>query len=269
MPDNDDEYPLFSDYYGITPLPGRDGIFPFSGAEGRKPDTPAAARTAPVFPGGERMGARKDSVLVKDQTYLISREGVTHVVSENYSYKSDTYYAILSQEMKGVTVAPSSQSVLDANVVPICLEKARLAGIEVCEWGISHSYVPFPALLYGINYFASSSDYHPVAGPDETKAAIKHVTNCGKYPFCYQGLGEGDYIHRVHSIFGRISTGDAGISRLAGEVYELFRIPLQTLVVRERDGDYAFSSLAPCRYSALSRDEKVLLQAYIERQEFL
>ncbi len=154
-------------------------------------------------------------------------------------------------------------------MVPICLEKARLAGIAVCEWGISHSYVPFPALLYGINYFASSSDYHPVAGPDETKAAIKHVTNCGKYPFCYQGLGEGDYIHRVHSIFGRISSGDAGISRLAGDVYELFRIPLQTLVVREREGDYAFSSLAPCRYSALSRDEKVLLQAYIERQEFL
>ena len=215
------------------------------------------------------MSTRKEPLLVKDQTYLVPRDGVTHVVSENYSYKSDTYYAILSQEMKGVSVAPSSQSVLDANVVPICLEKARLAGIEVCEWGISHSYVPFPALLYGINYFASSSDYHPVAGPDETKAAIKHVTNCGKYPFCYQGLGEGDYIHRFHAVFGRVATGDAGIASLAGKVYDLFRIPLQTLVVRERAGDYAFSSLAPCRYSSLSRDEKAILHAYIERQEFL
>jgi hypothetical protein len=215
------------------------------------------------------MSTRKDPLLMKDQTYLVPRDGVTHVVSENYSYKSDTYYAILSQEVKGTNVAPSSQAVLDANVVPICLEKARLAGIEVCDWGISHSYVPFPALLYGINYFASSSDYHPVAGHDETRAAVKHVTNSGKYPFCYQGLGEGDYIHRVHAIFGRVATGDPGIASLAGKVYELFRIPLQTLVVRERAGDYAFSSLAPCRYSALSRDEKVLLQAYIERQEFL
>jgi hypothetical protein len=215
------------------------------------------------------MAAKRDSVLAKDHIYLVPREGVTHVVSENYSYKSDTYYTILSQEMKGVHVAPTSQAVLDAGVVPICLEQARLAGIRVCEWGISHSYVPFPALLYGIHYFASSSDYHPVAGPDETKAAIRHVTNCGKYPFCYQGLGEGDYIHRVHSIFGRVSTAEAGISRLAEEIYELFRIPLQTLVVRERNGDYAFSSLAPCRYSTLSRDEKGLLQAYVGRQEFL
>jgi hypothetical protein len=268
MPENDD-YPLFSDYYGIMPFPGRDGIVPVSPAGKRPRDTPRAAGTAYGFPGGDRMGSRKDSPLVKDRTYMVPREGVTHVVSENYSYKSETYYAILSQEMKGVHVEPSSQSVLDANVVPICLEKARLAGIEVCDWGISHSYVPFPALLYGINYFASSSDYHPVSGPDETKAAIKHVTNCGKYPFCYQGLDEGDYIHRVHSIFGGVSTGDAGISRLAGKVYDLFRIPLQTLVVRERNGEYAFSSLAPCRYSALSRDEKAVLQAYIERQEFL
>ena len=215
------------------------------------------------------MGAKKDPLLIKDQTYLVPREGVTHVVSENYSYKSDTYYTILSQEMKGVAIAPTSQSVLDAGVVPICLEKARLAGIRVCEWGISHSYVPFPALLYGINYFASSSDYHPVAGPDETKAAIKHVTNCGKYPFCYQGLGDGDYIHRVHSVFGRVTTEDPGICRLAGEIYDLFGIPLQTLVIRERNGDFAFSSLAPCRYSALSRDERAVLHAYIEHQEFL
>jgi hypothetical protein len=269
MPDDNDEYPLFSDYYGIMPIPRRGGIFQVSKAGGRLPGTPGMAGAARGFSGGERLGARKESLLVKDQTYLVPREGVTHVVSENYSYKSDTYYTILSQEMKGACVAPSSQSVLDASVVPICLEKARLAGIVICDWGISHSYVPFPALLYGINYFASSSDCHPVAGPEETKAAIKHVTNCGKYPFCYQGLGEGDYIHRVHSIFGRISTGDAGISCLAGKVYDLFGIPLQTLVVRERDGEYAFSSLAPCRYSALSRDEKAILQAYIECQEFL
>ena len=108
-----------------------------------------------------------------------------------------------------------------------------------------------------------------MAGQDETKAAIKHVTNCGKYPFCYQALGEGDYIRRIHAVFGRVATGDAGIASLAAKVYDLFRIPLQTLVVRERAGDYAFSSLAPCRYSALSRDEKTMLQAYIERQEFL
>lgn len=143
------------------------------------------ARRTPLQGNGKR-----ESLLTRDTMFTLSRDGIVHVVSENYYYKAEPYYTILNYENRGIEVRPLSRAVLDAYVVPICLERAERAGIRVCEWGISQGSVPLPAILYGLNYFATTSDFFIVHDTVNAKEVIKHVTNKGKYPFCYQKLPE-------------------------------------------------------------------------------
>jgi hypothetical protein len=233
-------------------------------------DTGRQERLVPAgSDGAGRVAGHREPGLLRDSLHLLERDGVLHVISEDYSYKTGPYYTILDYEIRGRDVRPSSSAVLDAYVVPLCLERAKLAGIPVAEWGISQGYVPLPSIIYGLNYFATSADYFLVRNDAEAKEVVGHVTNKGKYPFCYQKISDGTTIHSCVSIFGRTTGSCAPVARLAEDVYRLFSIPLVTLVV-VRDGDvYRLSSLSPARYSRISGDERALLTAYLAHQEFL
>jgi hypothetical protein len=213
-------------------------------------------------------GKREQGIL-KDSLFFIRRGDTYHVISENYSYKTETYYSILCHELEGKPVRPASSAILDAYVVPLCLERAKRGGIPVCDWGISQGYVPLPAILYGLNYFATASDFFVVDDNAKAKEVIKHITNIGKYPFCYQKLDEGATIHSCIGIFGKTAAPCTRISQLAGKVYEQFSIPLVTMVFVKIGEQYRLSSLAPTKYSQLSGEERTLLSAYLSHQEFL
>ncbi|MDD1719436.1 MAG: RimK-like ATPgrasp N-terminal domain-containing protein [Methanoregulaceae archaeon] len=215
------------------------------------------------------MNGKKEHQILKDAIFEVKRGDTLHVISENYYYKTEPYYTILSHEMAGLRVAPASASVLDAYVIPICLEKAALAGIPVSEWGISHSFIPVPAVVYGLNYFATSSEFFVVTDPDTGKEVVKHITNKGKYPFCYQRLPEGASIESVISVFGRTFEQDQAIEEYSGRIYEIFGIPLVNMVFIRSNGCFSLSSLTPTRYTRLSEGERSLLQAYIKNQAFL
>jgi hypothetical protein len=219
-------------------------------------------------PGGKANGKR-DQNLVKDSVFTFRYGDTFHVISENYSYKTETYYTILQHELEGKPVRPASAAILDAYVVPVCLERAKLAGIPVCCWGISQAYVPLPAILYGLNYFATTSDYFIVRDNDQAKEVIKHITNKGKYPFCYQKLDESSTIHSCVAIFGKTTLPCPEISLAAQKVYEQFSIPLVTLVFVKGADQYYLSSLAPVKYSHLKPEERALLVAHICGQGFL
>jgi hypothetical protein len=219
-------------------------------------------------PGG-KVNGKRDQNLVKDSVFTFRHGDSFHVISENYSYKTETYYTILQHELEGKPVHPATAAILDAYVVPLCLERAKLAGIPVCGWGISQAYVPLPAILYGLNYFATTSDYFIVRDNDQAKEVIKHITNKGKYPFCYQKLDESSTIHSCVAIFGKTTLPCPEISLVAQKVYEQFSIPLVTLVFVKSADQYYLSSLAPVKYSHLSAEERALLVAHISRQEFL
>ena len=134
---------------------------------------------------------RKDRFLKEDSVFTVSKDDSMHVVSENHYYKSEAYYTAVSNEMSGINTVPSSGQVIEAYVVPICLEKAKLSGIEVCDWEISYQYASMPCVIYGLNYFSTPSEFSVVRDEESAKDVIKHVTNKGKYPFCYQKLPEG------------------------------------------------------------------------------
>jgi len=216
-----------------------------------------------------KTNGKRDPNIVKDSRFTLKRGDTFHVISENYAYKTETYYSILQHELKGEAVQPTSRAILDAYVVPLCLERAKLAGIPVCTWGISQGYIPLPAILYGVNYFATPSDYFVVRDTDQAKEVIKHLTNKGKYPFCYQKLTDDAMVHSCVGIFGKTTSSCPEIPPLVQKVYQQFLMPLVTMNFVKTADSYLLSSLSPTKYSHLSADERSILNAYLSGQEFL
>lgn len=265
-----------------TMNPRRNGLVRASGgaAEAMNTAPPASPVQRAGHEGQEKLpvevpaNARKtnghhETGLLRDSLHILERDGVWHVISEDYSYKTEPYYTILSYELAGKNVRPTSSAVLDAYVVPICLERAGLAGIPVAEWGISQGYVPLPSIIYGLNYFATSADFFIVRDDGKAREVTAHVTNKGKYPFCYQKIPPDATVHSCVSIFGRTADSCAAIAGLAQKIYQLFSIPLVTMVFVKSENEYLLSSLSPTKYSRISGDERALLTAYLSHQEFL
>jgi hypothetical protein len=227
-------------------------------------------RLLPGMPAGSHTpNGHRETGLLRDSLHVIERDSILHVISEDYSYKTEPYYTILTYELSGKNVRPKSSDVLDAYVVPMCLERAKLAGIPVAEWGISQGFVPLPSIIYGLNYFATSADFFVVKDDIRAKEVIAHVTNKGKYPFCYQKIPPDATVHSCVSIFGRTTDSCAAIAGLAGKIYGVFSIPLVTMVFVRTGREYRLSSLSPAKYSRISGDERALLTAYLAHQEFL
>lgn len=216
-----------------------------------------------------RAKRRHAATLLRDSIHVVERGETVCVVSENYSYKSEAYYSILSREVLGQRVAPGTRSILDAFVVPVCLERARIEGIPVAEYTISQSCIPAPAVIYGLNYFACTSHFEVLDEDEQARERVRHVTHNGRYPFCAQRMGDGTRIHRAVSVFGQVAGTDRGMAEMATRIWECFRIPLVELVCLSDGGDPILSSLCPVRYSHLSKAEKEILQCSISGQEFL
>lgn len=227
------------------------------------PPAPLAKRN------GSRAAGRRDAALTRDTLFVVRRNEEYHVIAESYFYKTEPYYTILSLEHEGKKVRPASSSVLDAYVIPVCLERAREAGISVCEWGISQVYVPLPALLYGLNYFATNAEYAIVRDNEAARERIRHITNNGKYPFIFQKFPEGSEVFACTAIFGKTTGACSRVADAAQAIYNLFYLPLVRMVFVRQDDTFALSSLSPLRYSQLTGPERALLTAYLSAQEFL
>ena len=61
---------------------------------------------------------RKEPVMIRDSLAIVMRDHASHVIAEDYSYKTEAYYTILERELAGEDIHPSSRNVLDAFVVP-------------------------------------------------------------------------------------------------------------------------------------------------------
>jgi hypothetical protein len=198
--------------------------------------------------------------------YTLKEDNSQYIVNESYFYKTEPYYAIVKNENEGIKTTPSSSDVLDAYIVPICLEKAKLAGIQVCDWTISDYFVSLPALIYGLNYFSTPSDNFLVSDHEGARKVIKHVTNHGRYPFCYQKMSDTSSVVRCVSIFGKSIDCCEKVSTIAEKIYEVFRLPLVEIVLVKDESGCRLSSLSPVKYSQLSKDETEMLQDLIDKR---
>jgi len=205
------------------------------------------------------LSKRPGKVPREDEILALPSEDCTHIVSENHFYKTEGYYALVKNEVNGVNTLPRSSDVIDAYVVPICLEKAKLCGVEVCHWEISYTDAPAPCIIYGVNYFSTPGEFFVAQDLKQSQQAVKHVTNNGRYPFCYQPLGESDMPKKSNVIFGRIASDDPALANLASGVYEAFHIPLVSMIYVTHNGVPQLSSLGPVKYSKLNQREKEML----------
>ncbi len=196
--------------------------------------------------------------------YTLMENDSQYIINESYFYKTEPYYTIVKNEHEGIKTVPSSSDVLDAYIVPICLEKAKLAGIPVCDWIISYQYVSLPAMVYGLNYFSTPEDHYVVSDIAEASKVIKHITNHGKYPFCYQKISDASSVTKCVSIFGKTINCCEKVSTLAEKIYEVFGIPLVEIVLVKDNEGYHLSSLAPVKYSQLSKEETEILQNLLD-----
>ncbi len=196
--------------------------------------------------------------------YVLEENDSQYIINESYFYKTEPYYTIVKNEHEGIKTVPSSSDVLDAYIVPICLEKAKLAGIPVCDWIISNQYVSLPALVYGLNYFSTPEEHFVVSDIAEATQVIKHVTNHGKYPFCYQKISDASSVTKCVSIFGKTINCCESVSTLAEKIYEVFRLPLVEIVLVKDAEGYHLSSLAPVKYSQLSKEENEILHSLLD-----
>ena len=206
----------------------------------------------------------KIQVPKKDIMYALEEDDSQYIINESYFYKTEPYYTIVKNEHEGIKTIPSSSDVLDAYIVPICLEKAKLAEIPVCDWVISYQYISLPAIVYGLNYFSTPSDHFMVKDVVEAKKVIKHVTNLGKYPFCYQKIIDSAAVVKCVSIFGKTINCCDRQSVMADKIYKAFRLPLVEVVLVKDESGYHLSSLAPVKYSQLSKEETEMLQNLLD-----
>jgi len=212
------------------------------------------------------MNKRREHIPKKDIMYTLKGDDSQYIVNESYFYKTEPYYTIVKNENEGIKTTPSSSDVLDAYIVPICLEKAKLAGIPICDWVISNQYVSLPAIVYGLNYFSTPSDHFLISDLEEAKKVIKHVTNHGRYPFCYQKMSDTSTIAKCVSIFGKTINCCEKTKLLAEKIYEVFRLPLVEILLVKDESGCRLSSLAPVKYSQLSKDETEMLQDLLDKR---
>jgi len=207
---------------------------------------------------------KKISLFDKDITEMYSGNNL-FVLSNEYHYKTESYYRIVLREnQNGYKITPSSDQILDAYVIPICLTKAQMAGIPVSEWGISDTYCPVPSMIYGINYYSDSSRYEVAYDLETAKEAIKKVTHSGKYPFCFQRLPPNSEIKTFTTLFGKNTTTDPEICALLKKIYEVFEVPVAKIILIYDGEKYYLSSISPIKRSELSNDEKEEFQTRVE-----
>ena len=269
---------LMNDRWGDPPRPGN-GLF----AERSVPSGPAnplarpgmnrrvAARTASGSSHAIQVHLvpKKEPVMTRDSLAIVMRNHAYHVIAEDYSYKTEAYYTILAHELAGDDIHPSSRAVLDAFVVPVCLERAKHAGIPVVRLG--H--------LAGLC---------PAAGNPLRAQLLCHRVRL----LCRAGQRAGKGRHQAHNEQGQVPVllpetrrwrnhpdlhgglwpdhGELhGDRRVCGEnLRTLFHPPREHGLCKDRK-EITLSSLSPARYTHLSDGERSLLAAYRDHQEFL
>lgn len=206
----------------------------------------------------------KPTSLKRNSIYEIVEGDTTFFVSDNYFYKSETYYRIVSREIEGKRTVPSSRDLIEAFVVPICLEKARMQGIRVRSWEVSYSYAPIPSIAYGIHYYSDPAEYSILRDIEVAREVIHHITNHGRYPFCYQPIEDSSEVFSLIGVFGETTEEEPELQLLARSIYDAFHIPFLSITVEWNGERYALSSLSNAKYSKLHPKDRALLRTSLE-----
>lgn len=184
-------------------------------------------------------------------------EGIQYAnLSGDYSYLNSGYYHSLDAELASLGVIPTSQEILDAYVVPLAMEKARIHELAIPHYEIITDKLPPPPMMaYPINPFFSTGEL--ITEKENLEQRRKALSMTGKYAVLCQKL-EGDYrIDVVRCIMGKCLNESYRI--FAKDVFEIFRIPLMRIRVIVVAKEYQLSAIEPLTYEDLTLNEKKFL----------
>lgn len=176
----------------------------------------------------------------------------------DYTYMTSGYYQSLDAELAGRRVMPTTQEALDGYVVPIALEKARAAGLDVPDYELVTDRFPEPPFLaYPVNPFSSKGEL--ITDAQMLQERRRGLTYTGKYAVLCQRLPHDYRIDVVRSVMGRCLVDE--YEGFAREVFRVFRLPLARIRVIVASTAYLLSALEPLPRDALTLREKELLEA--------
>lgn len=177
------------------------------------------------------------------------------LVHGDYEYLGEGYYACAEAEVDDDTSFPTCADILDAYVVPVALERARLEGLPVPDWHLTNEQFDPPAILYGVNPFARNHVVVEAGG--DWKAASRKVSRLGKYVICCQSLPVNARIVEFEMVLGRSTSDRFGI--WARDIFRIFKLPLALVRLIEADGQLYLSAIERLRRDKLSHEAESLL----------
>jgi hypothetical protein len=212
-----------------------------------------------------KRGRRRKAVSGETQTdppLRIARElstGALVNLSGNYDYLSDGYYISQEYEHAGDEIRPDGKEMLDAYIPPLCLEKARQAGIPIPEYYISNGYFDPPVIADPVNPFTLRGKVVLKAG--KAKSIGKSLTRNYTYAICCQELPEGARLIYFQSVLGW--SVNASYRDISQKIWDVFSIPLARVrIIQTSDGDYLLSDISPL----FVEDLKAKTRKYLEER---
>jgi hypothetical protein len=178
-----------------------------------------------------------------------------------YGYLETGYYASQDLGAEGKDVHPNCREILDSSVVPLFLEKARLAGLPVPEYYITNGYFEPPVIVDSVNPFMSRQSVVLKNGHQERVA--KSLTRNFTYAICCQELPPGMKIGYFRSILGWCA--QPRYQSLSEAVWRTFRIPLAVIrIIMPENGEMMLSNLKPLPFARLTARELRYVESKIQ-----
>ncbi|MDH7508777.1 MAG: RimK-like ATPgrasp N-terminal domain-containing protein [Methanomassiliicoccales archaeon] len=190
-----------------------------------------------------------------------SKESAFVNIAGDYRYLSEGHYESVEAEVQEIPVYPRVKEALDAYVVPLCMERAKRAGIPVPEYYISNGFFEPPAIIYPINPFMRR--HSVVYKEGHVKTIGKSLTRNYKYPILVQRIREDASIREFKCILGTTTTDE--FETIANQIWNLFHLPICKVRVIE-DGEVLLSAIEPLPLHQLKSKELKLLRKANEWQ---
>jgi hypothetical protein len=184
-------------------------------------------------------------------------------MSGDYYYMSESYYQLLDAELLNQQVLPSSAATLDAYVVPLALEKAKLAGIQIPEANLIIDKLPIDVLAYSVNPFSEKMQL--ISEGDDLSEKLKSLSRTGKYAVLCQVLPRDYRLDIVRCVLGQTLVPE--YQEYAQQIFKVFQLPLMKVRVIVTPEAYLFSAIEPLALVDLSSAEKELLEGLGTWQE--
>lgn len=196
------------------------------------------------------------AVLNEDDTFVN--------LAGRYEYLELPYYVSQDYEHQNLPIHPTCKQMLDAYVVPLFLERAKLAELEVPEYYITNGYFEVPAIVDSINPFMSRS--RTILKMAQQKSVAKSLTRNFTYAVCVQEIPPDAKIEHFRAVLGWSVA--PRYREPAEKIWRIFEIPLARVrVLRMADGRFLFSKISPLLYKDLKQREMEYLEKRVRWAE--